>query len=439
MPGSTVSAPSASGLSVIGKGTRQANSCDQNNSNCLVLHPFEKDSNFNSRSIFEGIAPVVKANQITAISKHGNSHKWVIQLNNASKAADFWGGSVCISGKHHAILSTEALLDKTPNATKVIRLHGLPLNFNGNLLKDWVQNYVGLKWIGFTLEHFREADMRHIHNGVLRIKVSLSDEPAALISISKIQGNKTVYIGSNKINFLVTVAGEQAKCYGCQQLGHVRARCPRNLLKCSKCKHSGHLAEECKSDTFAGKLAQSIDDATNNEADELEEEGIESGGINTFSDNMPFQPSARPESVALQLPQQQQHEQNATTPAKTTTTTTTTTAEATPSTTTTTSTPTTTIANNQSQHSKTNKKTNESKKKQNKESAEIVDQTLSETLNDIQSTPNMPPPLTTVINAESASSSIANKSRSRSRSSSSTKRKPSSPLSETNQAKLQHQ
>ena len=248
----------------------------QNNANCLVLLSRDKDQGLNSRSIFEGVTTLVGASQIAAISRHGGSRKWLIQTGKATNAADFWGRKVRIAGRDYDVLSSEALLEKAAVVTKVIRLHGLPLDFNGNLLQDWVKSYPGLRWIGFSLEHFREEDMRHIHNGVLRIKVAIVDESTALNSIAKIQGKKTVIIGPHKVSFFVNVAGEQVKCYNCQQLGHIRAKCPKNTIKCFKCNRSGHLADECRSNTFAGKLAQSIENAVN-EADEVEEEGMDSG------------------------------------------------------------------------------------------------------------------------------------------------------------------
>ena len=248
----------------------------QTPNNILVLHAPTKDVNLTSRSIFTSIASLVMANRITAISKHMNSRIWVIQLDATVSASNIWGKKVNVSGRDYEILPPNALSDLSARKSfKIFRLHGLPHDFDANQLQEWIRGHGGLAWSGLSREHFREPDMRHIHNGIIRIKVSYTDNVAAQASMNAIQGNKTVKYGNKKVSFLVSVAGEQPKCLFCQQLGHIRVNCPAYKLKCGTCGRSGHLAADCKSNTFAGRLAQSIADKADEEVEDLEEEGFD--------------------------------------------------------------------------------------------------------------------------------------------------------------------
>ena len=224
----------------------------------------------NHTSLFDAFDGLVGGQNVITITKQRNSRFWLVEFNESVSSASVIGKSITINNQSYDIKSPQ-ILHKPEVKSCVLRIHWLPITFDIDSLQPWLKSYPSLTCIGTSFEHLTETRMRHVKNGVRRIKVQFKDSKESREDINKITGKKSF----GKSSFLVTIAGELSTCLRCNTKGHIRANCPLKDLTCSKCSLSGHEASNCRNNTYAAKVRRPTETEIEDQDEEAAVEGVE--------------------------------------------------------------------------------------------------------------------------------------------------------------------
>ncbi|RNA22131.1 hypothetical protein BpHYR1_018971 [Brachionus plicatilis] len=119
------------------------------------------------------------------------------------------------------------------------RFHFLPTDFDNNLLKNFFNavRIDGLKIEQILDERYKDRPERN--NGVRRIRISYPKEVDNIIG--RLSGPTIMY----GLKCVVSIVGQEQKCYFCDEEGHNIAKCPVKDSTCERCKQKGHLTQKC--------------------------------------------------------------------------------------------------------------------------------------------------------------------------------------------------
>ena len=122
----------------------------------------------------------------------------------------------------------------------VLRVHWFPINFHASKIEDHLKSVISKIEILFReVEHFKDAEMRHVSNGINRIKIKYPIESHESVlnmtEINDIDNNRT----------LIQLSGYAPKCLFCSKFGHTIPSCEFKKLKYTSCGNHGHTVDSC--------------------------------------------------------------------------------------------------------------------------------------------------------------------------------------------------